>query len=143
MEHQQQSATHHIAQRAVGLLPLPGFTQLPRQLPAAQLRMISNQLPDEEDLFPGDVSAPVAMCDHLIRGVPESVSERQVKNRRLTLCATPGPHRCPDCPPPAAPVPDAPAAPASVPRLVATSESVPWKAAWSPTKSLAHRRPTP
>jgi hypothetical protein len=39
--------------------------------------MISNQFPNEEDLVAGDVSAPVAMCDHLIRSVPESVSERK------------------------------------------------------------------
>jgi hypothetical protein len=39
--------------------------------------MISNQFPDEEDLFAGDVPTPVAMCDHLIRSVPESVSERK------------------------------------------------------------------
>jgi hypothetical protein len=78
MEHQQQSAAHHVAQRAVGLLPLPCFAELPRQLPAAQLRMISNQFPDEEDLFAGDVPAPVAMCSHhLIRSVPEKVSERK------------------------------------------------------------------
>jgi hypothetical protein len=36
-----------------------------------------DELPDEEDLFAGDVSAPVAMCDHLIRSVPESISERK------------------------------------------------------------------
>jgi hypothetical protein len=30
MQHQKQSAAHHIAQRAVGLLPLPGFAQLAR-----------------------------------------------------------------------------------------------------------------
>src|ERR1022692_979246 len=77
IQHQQQSAAEHVAQRAVGLLPLPGFTQLPRQLPAAQLRMISNQFPDEEDLFAADVSTPVAMGGHLIRSVPENVSERK------------------------------------------------------------------
>ena len=61
MEHQQQSAAHHVAQRAVGLLPLPGFAELPRQLPAAQFRMICDELPDEGDLFAADVLAPVAM----------------------------------------------------------------------------------
>ena len=58
VKHQQQSAAHHIAQRAVGLLPLPGFAQLARQLPAAQLRMIWDELPDEEDLFAGDAPGP-------------------------------------------------------------------------------------
>ena len=77
MEHQQQSAAHHVAQRAVGLLPLPGFTQLPRQFPAAQLRMLCNQLPDEGNLFAGDLPAAIAMCGHLIRSMPETVSERK------------------------------------------------------------------
>jgi hypothetical protein len=39
--------------------------------------MISNQVPDEEDLFAGDVSAPVAMDGHLIGSVPENDSERK------------------------------------------------------------------
>ena len=30
MKHQQQSATNHVAQRAIGLLPLPGFTEFAR-----------------------------------------------------------------------------------------------------------------
>src|ERR1022692_1564975 len=85
IQHQQQSAAEHVAQRAVGLLPLPGFTQLPRQLPAAQLRMICDELPDEEDLFAGNVPAPIAMCSHLIRSVPESVTERKLKMHQLTL----------------------------------------------------------
>jgi hypothetical protein len=50
---------------------------LPRQLPAAQLWMICDELPDEDDLFAGDVSAPVATGRHLIRSVPESISERK------------------------------------------------------------------
>ena len=38
---------------------------------------LCDELPDEEDLFAGDVPAPIAMCSHLIRSVPESVSERK------------------------------------------------------------------
>ena len=41
VKHQQESAAYHVAQRAVGLLPLPSFTKLPRQLPSAQFRMLS------------------------------------------------------------------------------------------------------
>src|SRR5450631_4308034 len=41
--------------------------------------MISDELPDEEDLFAADVSASVAMGGHLIRSVPENVSERKYK----------------------------------------------------------------
>jgi hypothetical protein len=39
--------------------------------------MIGDELPDEEDLFAGDFPAPIAMGSHLIRSVPESVSERK------------------------------------------------------------------
>ena len=30
VQHQQQAAAHHVAQRAIGLAPLPGFTELGR-----------------------------------------------------------------------------------------------------------------
>ena len=30
VKHQQQSAANHVAQRAIGLLPLPGFTEFAR-----------------------------------------------------------------------------------------------------------------
>jgi hypothetical protein len=39
--------------------------------------MIGDELPDEEDLFAAYVPAPIAMGGHLIRSVPESVSERK------------------------------------------------------------------
>jgi hypothetical protein len=39
--------------------------------------MIRDELPDEEDLFGGDIPAPIPMCSHLIRSVPESISERK------------------------------------------------------------------
>jgi hypothetical protein len=77
MQHQQQASTHHVAQRAVGLLPLPGFTQCARQFPAAQFRMLCDQLPDEGNLFAGDVAVSIAMCSHLIRSMPEIVLERK------------------------------------------------------------------
>jgi hypothetical protein len=69
---------HTISRHApFGLLPLPGLAEFARQLPAAQLRMIRDELPDEEDLFGGDIPAPIPMCSHLIRSVPESISERK------------------------------------------------------------------
>src|ERR1700683_2910691 len=99
--------------------------------------MICDELPDEEDLFAADVPAPIAMCSHLIRSVPESVSERKLKVIS-SLCATPAPHRCPGCLPPAAPALDARAVPVPVPRLLlssgATSGNVPWTGAWSPAR---------
>jgi hypothetical protein len=39
--------------------------------------MILDELPDEEDLFACDVAAPIALCSHLIRSMPETVSERK------------------------------------------------------------------
>ena len=30
VQHKQQTAAHHVAQRAIGLAPLPGFTELGR-----------------------------------------------------------------------------------------------------------------
>ena len=39
VEHQQQTATNHVAWRAVGLLPVPGFAQFLRQLAPAGLGM--------------------------------------------------------------------------------------------------------
>jgi len=74
VQHQQQSPAHHVAQRAVGLLPLPGFAQLARQLPPAPLRPIPDQPADESDLFAGDAASPI---DHHDSSVPESVSERK------------------------------------------------------------------
>ena len=43
LQHQQQAPAHHIAQGAIGLLPLPGFTYSDRQLAAAFLRIPLDQ----------------------------------------------------------------------------------------------------
>jgi hypothetical protein len=59
VQRQQQATAHHIAQRAVGLLPLPGFAQLLRQPAAARPRMCRDQFPDIQDLFRSDHPAPV------------------------------------------------------------------------------------
>jgi hypothetical protein len=39
--------------------------------------MIRDQLTDKVDLFARDAASTIAMCGHLIRSVPESVSERK------------------------------------------------------------------
>src|SRR5271155_5716038 len=150
MQHQQQSATNHVAQRTVGLLPLPGFTEFARQLPAAQFRTIGDELPDVEDLFAGDVPAPITMCGHLsavCQKAFQNASEKCISSRCLYMGATPARHRCPGCLPPAAPALDARAAPAPVPRLLlssaATSGSVLWIDASSPARIPARHRPTP
>jgi hypothetical protein len=39
--------------------------------------MPCDQLPDEGNLFAGDVTVSIAMCSHLIRSMPETVSERK------------------------------------------------------------------
>ena len=64
VEHQQQATANHIAQRAVGLLPLPGFTQFLRQPAAARSRICRDQFPDMEDIFRGDHPSPVFEFRH-------------------------------------------------------------------------------
>jgi hypothetical protein len=39
--------------------------------------MICDQLPDEENLFACDLAAAIAMGSHLLRSMPETVSERK------------------------------------------------------------------
>ncbi len=43
LQHQQHASAHHVAQRAIRLAPLPGFTQSGRQLAAALLRVPLDQ----------------------------------------------------------------------------------------------------
>ena len=72
MEHQQQTAADHVAQGAVGLLPLPGFAQFRRQLAPAQARMLRDKLADEGrylravTLGPG-IATPSAIADQCDR----------------------------------------------------------------------------
>src|SRR5262249_41649527 len=63
-ERQQQAAANHIAQRAVGLFPLPGFAQLLRQPAAARPWMGRDQFPDIDDIFTSDYPAPVLEFRH-------------------------------------------------------------------------------
>src|SRR5712692_11237395 len=72
VQRQQQASAHHVAQRAIGLLPLPDLTQLSRQLPPAHSRMRGDHLPDETDLGSVDLAAPVS----------HSRSMRQIKSER-------------------------------------------------------------
>jgi hypothetical protein len=51
VQHQQQAAADHVAQSAIGLLPLPPFTQHGRQFAPAQFRMLHDQIPNETDVF--------------------------------------------------------------------------------------------
>ena len=50
-EHQQQAPADHVAQRPVGLLPLPSLAQFPGQRPSAGLRVFGDEPLDEGDLF--------------------------------------------------------------------------------------------
>jgi hypothetical protein len=74
---QQQSAADHVAQLAVGLFPLSRFAHLPRQFPAAQFGMISQQTPEEINLLAGNAPAPIAPRDAHGSSVTERVSERK------------------------------------------------------------------
>src|ERR1700752_2646914 len=73
IQHQQQSAAHHVAKCTVSLPPLPGFAQLPRQLPAAQFRATLNQPANEVDLV---VRYAPSAIDHDL-SLPENGSERK------------------------------------------------------------------
>ena len=44
LQHQQQAAADHVAQRAVGLFPSQRLAQLPRQFPPAAVGMLPNEL---------------------------------------------------------------------------------------------------
>jgi len=64
LEHQQQAATHHIAQSTVGLFPLPRLTKFLRQRAAALLRVGRDQIPDIKDVVAADQSAPILELLH-------------------------------------------------------------------------------
>jgi hypothetical protein len=60
LQHQQQAAANHVAQRAVGLFPAQRFTQLPRQLPPAAARVRRDERPEESNLLTADLLPTVA-----------------------------------------------------------------------------------
>lgn len=60
VEQEQQAAAHPLARRAVGLLPVPYFTQPLPQLVAAGLWMRGHQFPNKVDLARVDGTAPIA-----------------------------------------------------------------------------------
>src|SRR5207244_3212908 len=65
-QRQQQTATDHIAERAVGLLPIPGLAQFPRQSPTAGFRIRGDQLSDRFDVREvEDPSAIFPLAGHL------------------------------------------------------------------------------
>ncbi len=64
VQHQQHAATHHIAQGAVGLLPLPLVAQHRREHAPALAGMRGDQFPDIDDVLAGDDPAPVLELQH-------------------------------------------------------------------------------
>ena len=51
LQHQQHATAHHVAQRAIRLTPLPGFTDSDRQLAAAFTPVTLDQRPNKEEVF--------------------------------------------------------------------------------------------
>src|SRR5260370_19812543 len=66
--------------RAVGLLPIPGLAQFPRQSPAAGFRIRCDQSPDRFDV--SEVEDPSAIfpldCHLYSSSLPEMASERKL-----------------------------------------------------------------
>ncbi|SRR5579875_635228 len=86
VQHQQQAATDHVAQSAVCLLPLPCLAQLRREFTPAHLRMLSDQIANEYDVFAGNGSAAIAPPDrHLLLSVAERKPERKAWRKIFAL----------------------------------------------------------
>src|ERR1039458_3255811 len=64
LQHQQHAAAYHVAQRAIGLPPLPGFTYSDRQLAAAFLRILLDQRTYIEDVFLKDLPPAISELCH-------------------------------------------------------------------------------
>jgi len=64
LQHQQQAATDHVAQRAIGLPPLPRLAQPGRKPAPALLRMPRNQRAYIKDVFLADLAAAISVLCH-------------------------------------------------------------------------------
>src|SRR5580693_1878825 len=125
LQHQQQTPAHHVAQRPVGLFPVQGLAQLPRQFPTAAVGMTPDELSQESDLLPID-GLPAVSPRFRFRhncSMPEIKAERKpfVVGYFNLLFATPARLLSPDCPPPTATALGAPAISAPVRRPKATT----------------------
>jgi hypothetical protein len=67
VRHQQQAAADHVAQRSIGLLPLPCFTHSCRQLSSAQAGVFGNELAQKGDVFRCNDSATILPLDRHMR----------------------------------------------------------------------------
>ena len=65
---QHQAATDHVAQRAIGLAPIPRLAQELRQLSPARARVRRDQRADEIDLHAGDRPASILQLHFHGRG---------------------------------------------------------------------------
>ncbi len=94
VQHQQKTTADHIAQRAVGLLPVPRFAQFCRKLPAAQRRIRGDELPYENDVFGCDCSASISPLNWHLPPVCQN-ENRNASPEAIILCAHAPPHgRC-------------------------------------------------
>jgi hypothetical protein len=63
MQHQKETATDHVAQGAVGLLPGPRLAESCRQFAAAQTGILSNELSYKEDVVGSNCFASISEID--------------------------------------------------------------------------------
>ena len=121
LQHQQQAAANHVAQRAVGLLPIPGLRITGATASSGCWWDAPNELAQKRNLLAGDRPARGSATFPAITAACQKFkSERKGFVAGFFSTHLP-PHRrrfaSPDCPPPAATAPGAPAAsaPASSP----------------------------
>src|ERR1017187_2576856 len=144
LQHQQQTPANHVAQCPVGLFPAQRLAQLPRQLPTAAVRMLSNELSQESNLLTVDrlpAIAPRFRFRHN-RSMPEMKAERKpfVGGFFNLLFATPTRLLFPGCPPPTATAPDAPGAHGRALCRSATTRIAPATAVSAPARTLGRHR---
>jgi hypothetical protein len=72
MQHQQQAAANHIAQCAIGLLPLPRLAQLRRKSAPAGVGIVSDQLSNKGDVFLRNDSATIPVIERHLDSVWQS-----------------------------------------------------------------------
>jgi hypothetical protein len=88
VQQQQQTPAQLIAQRAVGLFPLPDFTQPVRQLPSAEIRIGIKERTKEGNVGNTNLSAAIPE-----RSTVHGSSVTEPDSERKHYSAHPTPHR--------------------------------------------------
>ena len=78
VQHQKETAADHVAQRAVGLLPVPRFAEFCRQLAATQTGILRNELSYKEDVVGCNCSTSISPVSwHLLTVCQNEKPERK------------------------------------------------------------------